>query len=258
AVFGTNSEANSLSTEEKSELLAGLVAAGVNPGSMMPGTGSCSLTDAVRLTSTAVNLGCRGVLMLPPFYYKNVSDEGLYRFYAEVIQRVGDQRLQIYLYHIPPVSNVPLSLSLVQRLVRDFPETIAGIKDSSGNWQNTLALLQAGLDDFRVFCGSESFLLQTMRHGGAGCISATVNVNPTGIRRLYEHYTDPDADQRQADLDQLRGIYQNLPMIPALKSTLARFNKDPEWHRLRPPLLALDAQQREQLGNQLASLGFTL
>src|SRR5215510_16456232 len=143
AVFGTNSEANSLSTEEKTDLLDRLVAAGVDPARMMPGTGCCALTDSVRLTKHAVKLGCAGVLMLPPFYYKGVSDDGLFRSFAEVVERVGDSALRIYLYHIPPVAQVPITLGVVERLLAAYPVQVAGMKDSSGDWSNTKAFLDA-------------------------------------------------------------------------------------------------------------------
>ena len=181
AVFGTNSEANSLAAGERMELLEKLVEAGVEPARMMPGTGCCALTDSVRLTAHAVKLGCAGALMLPPFYYKGVSDEGLYRNYAEIVERVGDARLRIYLYHIPQVTQVPISLALIERLLKAYPKNIAGTKDSSGDWNNTKATLdQFAKDGFDVFPGSETFLLAGLRNGGKGCISAA-NVN----RRRY-------------------------------------------------------------------------
>jgi 4-hydroxy-tetrahydrodipicolinate synthase len=130
AVFGTNSEANSLSADEKLEMLERLLAARIEPARMMPGTGCCALTDTVRLSSYATAKGCAGVLMLPPFYYKGVSDEGLFRYFSEVIERVGDERLRIYLYHIPPVSQIAISPALVERLLGKYGGIIAGIKDS--------------------------------------------------------------------------------------------------------------------------------
>ena len=187
AVFGTNSEANSLATEEKIELLDRLIAAGLDPARMMPGTGCCAITDSVRLTKHAVKLGCGGVLMLPPFYYKGVSDDGLFRNFAEIVERVGDSGLRIYLYHIPPVSNVPITLTLIERLLKAYPGTIAGAKDSSGDWNNTKAMLdQFAKSSFDVFPGAETFLLAGLRSGGAGCISATANTNPAAIARLYD------------------------------------------------------------------------
>ncbi|HEY4283087.1 MAG TPA: dihydrodipicolinate synthase family protein, partial [Chthoniobacterales bacterium] len=143
AVFGTNSEANSLSVDERAALLEAAIAAGIDPTRMMPGTGCCSFTETVRLTVDAVRHGCAGVLMLPPFYYKGVSDEGLYRFFSEVVQRVGDARLRIYLYHIPPVAVVGITTKLVERLRAAYPNTIAGMKDSSGDWNNTRTFLDA-------------------------------------------------------------------------------------------------------------------
>src|SRR5437588_846634 len=200
AVFGTNSEANSLSMEERAMLLDELVAAGVDPARMMPGTGCCSIMETVKLTAQAVEHGCAGVLMLPPFYYKDVTEEGLFRYFSEVVQRVGDARLKIYLYHIPPVAIVGITPRLVERLLKDYPGAIAGMKDSSGDWTNTKTFLEAfavgedgsrlragdGDAGFDVFVGSEAFLLANMRNGGVGTISATANVNPAAIRSLYQ------------------------------------------------------------------------
>lgn len=259
AVFGTNSEANSLGVDERIDLLDRLVAGGIDPARMMPGTGTCALTDTVRLTRHAVAKGCAGVLMLPPFYYKGVSDEGLFASYAETIERVGDARLRIYLYHIPPVSQVPLSLALVERLLRAYPQAIAGIKDSSGDWRTTKALLDAfAAQGFDVFAGSETFLLANLRHGGRGCISATANVNPAAIHALAAHWQEADADARQQALDAVRAAFQKRPMIAAMKAAIAHWSGDPGWACVRPPLVAMDAQQAEALVQELRGLGFSM
>src|SRR5438094_4064705 len=198
AVFGTTSEANSMSVKERMTLLDALVAAGVDPARMMPGTGCCSIVETVELTAHAIKHGCAGMLMLPPFYYKIVSEEGLYRHFSEVVQRVGDPGLRIYLYHIPPVAVVGITPKLVERLLQAYPTAIAGMKDSSGDWNNTKTFLDAFAETarpaptaraartFDVFVGSESFLLANMRNGGVGTISATANVNPAAIHKLYE------------------------------------------------------------------------
>jgi 4-hydroxy-tetrahydrodipicolinate synthase len=192
AVFGTNSEANSMSVEEKLELLDALRSGGVPPGVLMPGTGHCALSDSVKMTREAVRMGCGGVLMLPPFYYKGVSDDGLFRSFAEVIERVGDERLRLYLYHIPPVSNVAITLGLIEQLLARYPGTVAGVKDSSGDWSNTKAMLDQFKDrSFDVFAGSEVFLLDNMRGGGKGCITATGNVNPGAIDQVYRNWRGP-------------------------------------------------------------------
>jgi 4-hydroxy-tetrahydrodipicolinate synthase len=256
AVFGTNSEANSMSVGEKIALLDGLIDAGIQPGRLMPGTGCCALTDTVELTGHAVGLGCGGVLMLPPFYYKTVTDDGLFRYYAEVIERTGSDHLRIYLYHIPPVAQVGLSADLVEKLVRRYPQTVVGIKDSSGNWNNTRALLDRNWDDFRVFAGSETFLLQNMRAGGAGCISAIANINPRAIHQLYADWQSAAAESTQLQLNSFRQLMMRYPMIPALKTVIARYSQESEWAVVRPPFEELAGDAHTNLLAALEKLEF--
>lgn len=259
AVFGTNSEANSMTVAEKQGLLEALVEGGVDPVRVMPGTGDCAIDDCVSLTREAVAAGCAGVLMLPPFYYKGVSDEGLFRYYSEVINRVEDSRLRIYLYHIPPVTQVPLSLKLIERLREAFPGIIAGIKDSGGDWAHTQALVERfGGDDFAVYAGSERFLLDTLRAGGAGCISATANVNPAAIVELARHWQEDDADERQQDLNVIRDLFEEYQLIPAMKAATAHFSGADEWRRVRPPLIELDDSRASTLVAALEAKGFQM
>jgi 4-hydroxy-tetrahydrodipicolinate synthase len=267
AVFGTNSEANSLSLEERAMLLDELVAAGVDPSRMMPGTGCCSIMETVKLTAQAVGNGCAGVLMLPPFYYKDVGEEGLYRYFSEVVQRVGDARLKIYLYHIPPVAVVGITTGLVERLLAAYPNAIAGMKDSSGDWNNTKTFLDAfsvragrAVSGFDVFVGSESFLLANMRNGGVGTISATANVNPAAIHKLYKEWNTADhADQQQSKLNVVRGVFSSRKfpsMIAALKQAIAIYGDDPAWRTVRPPLVELTPEQAKTLAAELKAIGF--
>ena len=259
AIFGTNSEANSLSVNERIALLDSLVAADVDPGRMMPGTGCCAFTDTVRLTEHAVKAGAAGVLMLPPFYYKGVSEDGLFRNFAEVIERVGDSRLRIYLYHIPPVAVVGITTSLVERLLKAYPSAIAGMKDSSGDWSNTKKFLDTfAKSGFDVFVGSESFLLANMREGGAGCISATANVNPAAIDKLYREWRNPDAQAQQDQLDAVRKATGQYVMIPALKAVVAHYSNDPTWVTVRPPLDPLPQDQAAKVIRDLQKLGFDM
>jgi len=259
AVFGTNSEANSMSVEEKLELLEALVRGGVPAASLMPGTGHCALSDSVRMTREAVRLGCGGVLMLPPFYYKGVSDEGLFRNFSEIIERVGDERLRLYLYHIPPVSQVGISLALIERLLKRYPGIVAGAKDSSGDWANTKAMLDQFKDaGFDVFPGSEVFLLDGLRAGGKGCITATGNVNPGAISEVYRNWRGPDADKLQAGINVTRKIMQKVPMIPALKAVTAHFANDAAWRTVRPPLTELEPAQETQVITELKASGFSM
>jgi 4-hydroxy-tetrahydrodipicolinate synthase len=266
AVFGTNSEANSMAAEERSALLDAVVAAGIDPSRMMPGTGCCSITETVELTAHAVKHGCAGVLMLPPFYYKQVSEEGLYRYFSEVVQRVGDTRLKIYLYHIPPVAIVGVTPKLVERLLKAYPNAIAGMKDSSGDWNNSKTFLDAfAKNDFDVFVGSESFLLANMRNGGVGTISATANVNPAAIHKLYRQWNTADdtdhPDQQQSKLNVVREVFSSSrfpSMIPALKQAIAIYRNDPEWTRVRPPLVELTREQAKLLAAELKAIGFAM
>jgi 4-hydroxy-tetrahydrodipicolinate synthase len=277
APFGTTSEANSMSTNERISLLDALVAAAIDPSRMMPGTGCCSITETVELTVHAVKHGCAGVLMLPPFYYKDVSDEGLYRYFSEVVQRISDARLRIYLYHIPPVAIVGITPKLVERLLKAYPNTIAGMKDSSGDWNNTKTFLDAFSEDgFDVFVGSESFLLANMRNGGAGTISATANVNPPAIYELYMlcNTTDDtdrqqskignrksEMERRQVRLNVVREVFSNKKfpsMIAAIKQAIAIYRNDPEWARVRPPLVELTNEQAKLLAEQLGVIGFAM
>jgi 4-hydroxy-tetrahydrodipicolinate synthase len=260
AVFGTTSEANSLAVEERSTLLDELVATGVDTSRTIVGTGCCSITETVKLTSQAVKHGCAGVLMLPPFYYKGVSEEGLYRYFSEVVQRVGDPRLRIYLYHIPPVAMVGITAGLVERLLKSYPNAIAGMKDSSGDWNNTRIFLDAfAQSGFDVFVGSESFLLANLRNSGAGTISATANVNPAAIHKLYAEWKNADADDKQAKLNVTRDAFgKKYPMISALKQGIAIYVNDPAWAKVRPPLVELTAEQAKTLAAELKTISFTM
>ena len=259
AVFGTNSEANSMSVDEKLELLEALVKGGVPASTLMPGTGHCALSDSVKMTREAVRLGCGGVLMLPPFYYKGVSDEGLFRNFSEIIERVGDERLRLYLYHIPPVLNVGISLELIEKLLTRYPGIVAGAKDSSGDWNNTKAMLDRFKDrSFDVFPGSEVFLLDGLRAGGKGCITATGNVNPGPISEVFRNWRSTDADRLQAGITATRKIMQKVPMIPALKAVTAHFGNDPEWRTVRPPLTELMPDQETQVITELKAAGFSM
>lgn len=257
AVFGTTSEANSLSVGERLDLLDALVAAGVPAGKLLPGVGACAISDCAKMAAHAAEKKCGGVLMLPPFYYKTVSDEGLFAFVSEVIQRVGSADLRVYLYHIPPMAQIPFSHGLIERLIGAYPQTVVGIKDSSGDWANTQALLER-FPGFGTFVGSERYLLQTLRGGGAGCITATGNINAGGIKELFLNWCGPDADALQERVTQIRKIVESYPLIGAVKWIVANILQDPAWRRLRPPLRALDEQQGKALLAQLADIDFSM
>jgi 4-hydroxy-tetrahydrodipicolinate synthase len=258
ALFGTTSEGNSLSLGERMWLLESLAERGVALGAALAGTGCCALTDTVRLTRFALEQGCAGVLMLPPFYYKPVGDDGLYTYYSEVIERVADDRLRIVLYHIPPLAGVGISAPLVSRLRAAYPATLAGLKDSGGDWEYTRSMIEAQGPDFAVFCGSEGFLLRTMAAGGRGCISALANVNPGPIAALCRDWREAGAPARQQGLDAIRAVFAGHPLIAALKAALAYSRADPAWRTVRPPLVELSAHEAARLAGELQHAGLVM
>lgn len=259
AIFGTNSEAASLSVPERLRLTEALFEAGIPAGKMMPGTGACSFKEAVELSRHASQAGAAGLLVLPPFYYKGVSDDGLFAYYSEIIEQVGEGCAPLYLYHIPQMSSVPISLELIERLLKRYPTVIGGAKDSSGDWNNARAMIDnfasAGFD---VFPASESFMSAAMPIGGAGCISATVNVNPGGIHRLYEGWNGPKGAELQAQADVVRKIFASgqYNMIAAMKYTVARHSTHEAWATVRPPLTAM--ANGTSLNAQLDAAGFAM
>jgi 4-hydroxy-tetrahydrodipicolinate synthase len=252
--FGTTSEANSFGIGERIEMLEQLVAAGVPAAQLMPGTGTSAIPDTVQLTAHAVKLGCSGVLVLPPFYYKGVSDDGIFKAFAEVIERVGDTRLRVYLYHIPPIAQVGFSLALIERLIKAYPQTVVGIKDSSGDWNNLQALL-TNFPGFGIFTGSERYLSETLRMGGAGSINAVANVIASLQRRLYDKLESDEAPELQEAINQMRPVFKDVQPIPALKTIVAHVRQDPNWRNLRPPFVNLTEAQAQTVLTALGQSG---
>ena len=257
ALFGTNSEANSLSLAERSRLLAQVIEAGIDPAQLLPGTGACALPDVIKLTQQVTQAGCAGALILPPFFYQGVSDDGLFAYYSEVIQAVGSEQLRVLLYHIPQFTGVPISHALIERLIAAYPQTVVGIKDSSGDWDNTAAMLER-FPGFAVFPASEAWLGKALPLGAAGCISATANLQPHAIAQLLAADTPAERLQHEARVSAVRLAVQSPAMIPALKSIVAHFAGDGAWCRVRPPLTALDAGLSHALMEQLGALGFSM
>ena len=235
AILGTTGEANSLSVAERVEAWERLVADGIPAQTLLPGTGACALPDAVTLSQEALAVGTAGVLALPPFYYKGVSDEGLFRFFAELIERVGDDRLRLFLYHIPPMAVVGFTLELIRRLTDAYPGIVVGTKDSSGDGERIERICRE-FPDLIVFAGTEKYLLDTLNWGGDGCISATVNVTARQAREVYDLWAaGEDASAAQAALTERREYLDGFPTIPALKALVG-------WKNLRPPLQPLDPE----------------
>jgi 4-hydroxy-tetrahydrodipicolinate synthase len=246
AILGTTSEANSLSLDERRKLIDAHIEGGIEADRLMPGTGACAVDDVVALSRHAYEIGASGVLMLPPFYYKKVPDEGIYTFFARVIDKLGAKAPKIMLYHIPPMAAVGFSLELIGRLTEAYPEIILGMKDSSGDAENTLAVIKA-FPKFAVFPGAELYLVRAMKAGGRGCISATANVNAGGIANLLKKWQSPEADSLQEELNAVRKAVEARGNIPGCKAILAERYKDASWANVRPPLVTLAEKPAAEL-----------
>ena len=257
AVLGTTSEANAFSIAERLGMLEALGVAGIAPHKLIPGTGCCAVPDTVELTRKAVEMGAAGVLMLPPFYYKPVTDDGLFAAYSEVIQRIGDDRLKIYLYHIPQNTGVPITMGLIEKLRTAYPDTVVGIKDSAGDFANMAAMCKA-FPGFRVFSGSDAHLLAVLRAGGAGAITACNNVSAALAARVYANWQSAEADALQDAVGAVRTIVQDYPLIAALKEIMARATGRGDWRLLRPPLEPLGAAEGIAMFERLDAIGFEM
>jgi len=245
-IWGTTGEANSFSLDEKKEALSFLVEKGMPKEQLLIGAGLCSFTDTVSLSKFALELGINNLLLLPPFFYKNISDDGLYNFFCRVIKELADTNCRIYLYHIPPVSQIGFSFSLLERLIKDFPETVVGIKDSSGDWGHMQQLIKKN-PGFKVFAGTETYLLDILKMGGPGCISASVNITAQLAGEIYNNWKDEKISQKMNELIEIRKTIEAYPVIPALKSIMAKISGREEWKNVRPPLVSLDNKNTEKL-----------
>lgn len=254
AVFGTTGEANSLSEKEKILALESLIEAGVPGEKLLPGTGVCSLTETVRLSRAAIEAGTAGVLVLPPFYYKDVPDEGVFRYFSGLIESISHERLKLYLYHFPQMTGgVGFRLPLIERLLEAYPNTVVGMKDSEGDWTRIEETCRE-FSGFEVFAGTERFLLDTLQSGGAGCVSATTNLTSRLAREvhdLHEAGENEEARQAQERLTELRQTLEAFPAIPALKATMRHLTGEDGWQNIRPPLVELGDARAEELSGRL-------
>lgn len=251
APLGTTGEANSISVSEKINLIKTIANSDLPKEKIIIGTGNTSFVDAALLTKTAVENKIYSVLLLPPFYYKNVSDEGVYQYYKEIINEVKSKELRIFLYNIPQVSGVTISIDLVNRLMEEFSDTIAGIKDSSGNFENTKKYKE--IKNFIVYPGSEKFLYEGLHIGCSGCISATTNVNIEAVK-LINTFDKSQGESINKKIKTVRDVFEKYPVIAALKAI--KINEDSNWSNVRPPLVALNDQQKSNLLKDLKDINF--
>jgi 4-hydroxy-tetrahydrodipicolinate synthase len=260
APMGTTGEAASFSVDERLGLIDALGDSDIPGEQLIVGTGSSALTETVELTRRAVAIGVAGVLVIPPYYFKNPTEDGLFAFFSEVIQRVGTPRLKLYLYHFPQTSAVPIGISLIERLMTRYPQVIAGAKDSSGELGNMIAM--ARIPHFRVFSGSERLLLPALEAGSVGCITAGANVIAPITGKLYAAWrragASAETKQLQEEVSRQRLALDGFSMIPAMKAILARRFNRPQWRNVRPPFVRLATSQEAAMFGKLDEAGITL
>jgi 4-hydroxy-tetrahydrodipicolinate synthase len=255
ALLGTTGEANSLSLAERKAVLEATIAAGVDPARLVPGTGLCSVPETIELTRHARDLGVGTVLLLPPFYYPSPSEDGLVTHYSRVIDGCRDSALRVMLYHIPQMSGVPITPSLIARLEQRFPGVVIGVKDSSGDLDHMLALV-AGFPGLAVFAGADHLTGPLLRGGGAGCITATSNLIAPMLADLYRRMGEPAAATRALEerIGRIRGLFQRWPQIPALKAAHAMRSGHADWAQVRPPWMPLSSDERAALTAAMSDL----
>lgn len=257
-ILGTTGEANSLGIDERIAVMEGMVERGIPAATLLPGCGTTAIPDTVLLTKRAASLGIRGVLLLPPFFYKNPSEDGLFAYYSEVVQRVGGG-IKLYFYHFPAQSAVPITIPLIERLLKAYPGLFKGIKDSTGDWANTKGYADAfAKDGFEVYCGDDSLMHANLNNNGAGCITAASNVGCAVSQKVYSNWNNAQGEAAQAMLTAIRKAVTSVPLIPALKSLVARNTGDARWTIIRPPHTRLSAEQESKLFAAFDASGVTL
>lgn len=257
ALLGTTGEANSFSLRERLVMLEKVVASGISPDRLMPGTGVAAIPETIELTRHALSIGIDKVVMLPPFYYKGVSDDGLFAAYSRILEGVADDRLKVVLYHIPQVSGISLSVELVGRLVAAFPRTVVGIKESKGDFANMQALVKA-YPGFAVFPGADPLMLPLLKEGGAGCITATSNLIADSLRTVFDNHANPAEQDKveaaQARINAWRNLSNSYAQIPTIKTMVGLKHDEKAWQRLRPPLVGLSDGEIAELRPQFEQL----
>ena len=257
ALLGTTGEANSFSIAQRQALLENAIAGGLDPKRLLPGTAQTNVPDSVTLARHAVEAGVNACVVLPPFYYKGVSDEGLFRFYAELVEGVGRDDLHVILYHIPPIAQIGISLELTARLREAFPGIFIGVKDSSGKIESMRAFAEA-FEDFSVLAGADPFMLPLLKSGGAGCITSSSNLIGNHLRVVFDNWFDPTkadlVEATQARINAWRDLSNAYVQLPTIKAMLARRRDHDGWARVRPPLVDLTPDEIATVWGQMDAL----
>jgi 4-hydroxy-tetrahydrodipicolinate synthase len=257
APFGTTGEGQSFTVAERRATLDGMLKAGIPADQIMFGIGAAAFGDAAELGKHAVAAGVAKVLLLPPFFFKNVDDEGVYASFARTIDLVGDDRLRVFAYHIPQLSAVPVFSAALRRLMTRYPRVVVGLKDSFANWPETEQRLR-DFPDLTIFVGAEHHLQNALAHGGVGTLCGTANLVPGVMRKLFDAANTSAAAPHQAAIEAVIKIIVQGGFIARMKTMLAHQTGDARWRHLRAPLHAISAEEERKLLQDLAQAGFPL
>ncbi len=259
ALLGSTGEANSMTLKQRQTIIEKSTRK-IPPNKLLIGTGSCSLQDAIKLTKVSIDAGVYAVLILPPFYYKPQSEESIIRFYSELVASVNDSKLRIFFYNFPKFTGYNFDHNVIVKMKQNFGEIAAGIKDSSGNWENMLGLAQ-NVRDLMVFSGTETFLLENLLNGGAGCITATANIIATECQEVFQAWKNDqieDANHKQKKLALLRKSFESYPFVSGLKSIFADQQNLSKWQHMMSPFDALTKEQLHEIKEKIEDLGLDI
>ena len=260
ALLGSTGEANSLTTEQKLSIIEETPKE-LLPEKLMFGTGSCSIQDAIRLTRSSLEAGVFSVLVLPPFYYRPQSEEGAFRYFSQLIESMAEERLRIIFYNFPQLTGFSFSLEFLMRLRERYGSVASGIKDSSGDWEN-MKMLAREMPDFSVYAGTEKFLLDILREGGAGCITASANLLAPECQHVFQAWNNNQqdaADQAQKKLSVLRKALESYPFVSELKGLMAEYSGASEnWQQMLPPFTPLLESEIRELSGEIKNNGLDL
>ena len=259
ALLGSTGEANSMTLKQRQTIIEHS-ARNLPVDQLLIGTGSCAIHDAIKLTKISIDAGIYSVLILPPFYYKPQSDESIIRFYSELIGAVNNSKLRIIFYNFPKFTGYNFDHNVINKMKQLFGEIAAGIKDSSGNWENMAGVAQ-NVSDFKVYSGTETYLLETLLNGGAGCITATANLIAFECQQVFQAWKNEqleDAKQKQKKLTSMRKAFESYPFVSGLKSIFSDQKNSNEWRHVMPPFDLLMKDQLSLLKGKVEDLGLDL
>jgi 4-hydroxy-tetrahydrodipicolinate synthase len=242
-IFGTNGEASSFSVTQKIKSIEFLLENRIDASNLLIGTGSASLEDAIELTKFSVKIGAKASLLIPAFYFKNVTDDGVIAYYRNVIEQTGDNNFKFLLYNIPQLSGVTINFNIIENLLKLYPNNIVGLKDSTGDMGNMLKMIKY-FNDFAVFCGNGALALHTSRRGGAGAITGDANITAKLLSFIIHNFRNEkqieNFENLQVLMEKIRNVLTSHEQISLLKAYYSVADNIDEWNNVLPPLKRID------------------